>query len=167
MALAAPQRVLSLTSIMSSSGAAGLPQAAPEVLGALVTPAPADPAQALAHFIKLYRLIGSPAFPADLEQMRERILLGLQRAFHPVGTSRQLLAVLCDSGRAEELRTLRTPTLVLHGKQDPLVPYACGEDTRRRIRGAQLVGIEGMGHDLPPGAAALLLEALLPHLKSH
>src|SRR5450830_1409855 len=124
VALAAPQRLLSLTSIMSSSGAAGLPQAAPEVLGA-------------------------------------------QRAFHPVGTSRQLLAVLCDSGRAEELRAIRTPTLVLHGKQDPLVPYACGEDTQRRIRGAQLVGIEGMGHDLPPGAAALLLEALLPHLKAN
>src|SRR5450830_41018 len=144
VALAAPQRLLSLTSIMSSSGAAGLPQAAPEVLGALVTPP-----------------------PADLEPMRERIVLGLQRAFHPVGTSRQLLAVLCDSGRAEELRAIRTPTLVLHGKQDPLVPYACGEDTQRRIRGAQLVGIEGMGHDLPPGAAALLLEALLPHLKAN
>jgi len=167
VALAAPQRLLSLTSIMSSSGAPGLPQAAPEVLGALVTPPPADPGQALEHFVKLYRLIGSPAFPADLAQMRERIVLGLQRAFHPVGTSRQLLAVLCDSGRADELRALRTPTLVLHGKQDPLVPYACGEDTRRRIRGAQLVGIEGMGHDLPPGAAALLLDALLPHLKSH
>jgi len=167
VALAAPQRLLSLTSIMSSSGAAGLPQAAPEVLGALVTPPPADPAQALEHFTKLYRLIGSPAFPADLEPMRERIVLGLQRAFHPVGTSRQLLAVLCDSGRAEELRAIRTPTLVLHGKQDPLVPYACGEDTQRRIRGAQLVGIEGMGHDLPPGAAALLLEALLPHLKAN
>src|SRR5450830_308086 len=153
--------------IMSSSGAAGLPQAAPEVLGALVTPPPADPAQALEHFTKLYRLIGSPAFPADLEPMRERIVLGLQRAFHPVGTSRQLLAVLCDSGRAEELRAIRTPTLVLHGKQDPLVPYACGEDTQRRIRGAQLVGVEGMGHDLPPGAAALLLEALLPHLKAN
>lgn len=167
VALAAPQRLLSLTSIMSSSGAAGLPQAEPHVLGALVTPPPNDPDKALEHFVKLYQLIGSPAFPADLVQMRERILAGLQRAFHPVGTARQLLAVLCDSGRAEELRAIRTPTLVLHGKQDPLVPYACGEDTQRRIRGAQMVGIEGMGHDLPPGAAARLLEALLPHLQAH
>ena len=58
------------------------------------------------------------------------------------------------------------PTLVVHGQADPLVPYACGEDTARRIAGAQMVGIDGMGHDLPPGVVLRLLDALLPHLSA-
>ena len=167
VALAAPQRVRSLSSIMSTSGAAGLPAASPEVLRALMARPAASPDLALQHYLSLYQMIGSPAFPADPAQQRERIQTALQRSFHPAGTARQLLAVLCDSGRAEALGGIRSPTLVLHGRQDPLVPYACGEDTCRRIPGARMVGIEGMGHDLPPGATALLLEALLPHLNAH
>ncbi|MGH8819934.1 MAG: alpha/beta fold hydrolase [Rhodoferax sp.] len=167
VAIAAPERVLSLTSIMSSSGAAGLPQAQPEVMHALLgSPASSAPNDVLDHYVQLFKVIGSPGFPMTDAQMRERILAGIQRSFHPVGTLRQMLAVVADVTRAGELVRVKSPTLVLHGRADPLVPYACGEDTARRIAGARLVGVEGMGHDLPPGVVERLLQPLIPHLKA-
>ncbi|QDL38923.1 alpha/beta fold hydrolase [Rhodoferax sediminis] len=167
VAIAAPERVLSLTSIMSSSGARGLPQARPEVMRAMLgQPASNALADVADYYVQLFRTIGSPGFPMTDAQMRERILLGIQRSFHPVGTLRQMLAIVADVTRAADLARVQSPTLVLHGKADPLVPYACGEDTARRIRGARLVGVEGMGHDLPPGVVERLLEPLIPHLKT-
>jgi pimeloyl-ACP methyl ester carboxylesterase len=167
LALAAPERVMSLTSIMSSSGARGLPQARPEVIRALLQrPAGNSPQLVLAHYVRLFKVIGSPAFPTPENELRERILLGLQRGYSPVGTLRQMLAVMADISRARQLASIRVPTLVVHGKADPLVPYACGADTARRIAGATLLGIEGMGHDLPPGVVERLLPALLSHMKA-
>ena len=167
VAIAAPERVLSLTSVMSSSGAAGLPQARPEVMRALLgRPASNAPNDVIDHYVRLFKVIGSPGFPMTDAQMRERVLVGIQRNFHPVGTLRQMLAVVADVTRAGELARVQSPTLVLHGKADPLVPYPCGEDTARRIRGAKIVGVEGMGHDLPPGVVERLLEPLIPHLRA-
>jgi pimeloyl-ACP methyl ester carboxylesterase len=167
LALAAPQRVPSLTSIMSSSGARGLPQARPEVIRVLLQrPAGNSPQLVLAHYVRLFKVIGSPAFPTPENELRERILLGLQRGYYPVGTLRQMLAVMADVSRAAQLASIRVPTLVIHGKADPLVPYACGEDTARRIAGSTLLGIEGMGHDLPPGVVERLLPAVLAHMKA-
>ena len=158
VALAAPARVLSLTSIMSSSGARGLPAARPEVMRALLSrPAGKDEASVVAHYVRLFKIIGSPGFPVDSKLVAERIIEGMRRSFHPIGTLRQMAAIVADSTRAEELKRLQVPTLVLHGKADPLVPFACGEDTARRIPGARLEGIEGMGHDLPPGVVERLL----------
>lgn len=167
VALAAPQRTLSLTSIMSSSGAAGLPAARPEVLRALLQrPKGQNLDAVVAHYVKLFQVIGSPAFETPAAELRERILAGAQRGFYPEGTLRQMLAILSDRSRAAELARLQLPTLVIHGKADPLVPYACGEDTARRIAGAQLLGIDGMGHDLPPAVIDYCLPALIAHLKS-
>ncbi len=165
VALAAPRRVLSLASVMSSSGARGLPTADSKVLKALLSrPASHSPQDVADHYIRLFTAIGSPDFTVPEAEMRERIMAGIQRSFRPVGTLRQLLAVMADEGRADELRRIACPTLVLHGKADPLVPYACAEDTARRIPGAKMVGIEGMGHDLPPGVVTHLLAHLIPHL---
>jgi pimeloyl-ACP methyl ester carboxylesterase len=165
VAIAAPQRVLSLTSIMSSSGARGLPQAKPQVMRVLMSrPAGKDPEAVLNHYVRLFKAIGSPGFPMDDVELRERIAAAAKRSFYPAGTVRQMAAIAADSKRARELAGLRVPTLVVHGKADPLVPYACGEDTARRIPGARLVGIEGMGHDLPAGVVERILEPLLPHL---
>jgi len=166
VALAAPQRVLSLASIMSSSGARRLPGPKAHVLRALMS-RPQQPGEAgiVDHYIKLFKVIGSPAYPLDEAALRERILLGTRRNFHPAGTLRQMVAIAADSTRADELARLQMPTLVLHGKADPLVPFACGQDTARRIPGAQLFGIEGMGHDLPPGVVERLLQPLIPHLQ--
>jgi pimeloyl-ACP methyl ester carboxylesterase len=168
IAVAAPQRVISLTSIMSTSGAKGLPQAKLAIVRALLRrPASSAPEVVVAHFLNLFRVIGSPAFPMPEAAVRERILVGMQRSFHPVGTLRQMLAIVADITRAAQLSRIKSPTLVLHGKADPLVPYPCGEDTATRIPGARLVGIEGMGHDLPPQPVSQMLAELVPHLKAN
>jgi pimeloyl-ACP methyl ester carboxylesterase len=165
VAIEAPERTLSLTSIMSTSGARRLPEASPKVIRALLGRPSGTGEQALvAHYIKLFKVIGSPGFPTPDDVMRERILLMIRRSTYRAGTLRQLVAIAADTGkRADELARITSPTLVLHGKADPLVPYPCGEDTARRIAGAKLVGIEGMGHDLPAG----VIDQLLPNLLTH
>jgi pimeloyl-ACP methyl ester carboxylesterase len=166
MALAAPQRVLTLTSIMSSSGARHLPGPQPRVLQVLMSrPRDHGEAAVLAHYVRLFQAIGSPGYPSSDEELRKRILDSVRRGgYRPAGSARQLAAIVADGTRAEELRGIRVPTLVLHGSDDPLVPPACGEDTARRIPGARFVSIPGMGHDLPPAVVERLLEPLLPHL---
>ncbi|MBI5279424.1 MAG: alpha/beta fold hydrolase [Burkholderiales bacterium] len=167
VALAAPSRVLSLASIMSSSGARYLPGPRAHVLQALLARPQGTSEEAIAdHYVHLFRVIGSPGFPLDEAALRERILAGVRRSFHPAGTMRQLAAVGADTGRADDLARVQAPTLVVHGIDDPLVPYVCGVDTARRIRGAKLVGVPGMGHDLPPGVVDRLLQPLVPHLSA-
>jgi len=167
VAIAAPQRVLSLASIMSSSGARYLPGPQPHVLQALLSrPAGNDDASIVAHYVKLFDVIGSPGFPPDEDELRERILIGTRRSVRPQGTLRQLVAVGADSLRADELPRIKAPTLVVHGKDDPLVPVACGHDTARRIGGSKFRVIPGMGHDLPPGVVTRLLEEIVPHMKA-
>jgi pimeloyl-ACP methyl ester carboxylesterase len=166
VALTAPGRVLSLTSIMSSSGARFLPGPKPQVLQALLR-RPRDNSEqaAVDHYVHLFRVIGSPGFPLDEAELRERILRAVRRNFNPAGSARQIAAVAADTTRADELSRITAPTLVVHGTDDPLVPFACGHDTARRIPGARLVPVRGMGHDLPPGVVEHVLAALLPHLR--
>ena len=167
MALAAPQRVRTLTSIMSSSGARGLPGPQPRVLQVMMSrPKDRSEPAVLAHFVRLFQAIGSPGYPEPPDILRQRILESVRRGgYHPAGSARQLAAVAVDTTRAQALRDVRTPTLVVHGAADPLVPLACGEDTARRIAGAQIVTIPGMGHDLPAGAVERMLPPLLGHLR--
>jgi pimeloyl-ACP methyl ester carboxylesterase len=73
---------------------------------------------------------------------------------------RQMAAIAADTGRADELPAIKAPTLVLHGRDDPLVPVACGHDTARRIPGARFLVIPGMGHDLPPGLYDIFIDAI-------
>ena len=167
LALLAPMRVLSLASIMSTSGARGLPAASSSVTRVLLgRPAGKGLQAEVDHAVKLFKAIGSPGFPTDEVLLRERVAASIERSYHPQGFLRQMVAAVADSTRAAALANLSVPTLVVHGKADPLVPFACGEDTARRIPGATLVGIEGMGHDLSPGVVAHLLEALVPHFKA-
>lgn len=167
VALAAPARTLSLTSIMSTSGARNLPPPAPKVLRMMLSrPTGTSSAAVVEHMVRLFKAIGSPAYPTPEADMRVRVTAGVQRALHPVGTLRQMLAVVADITRAALLHRIAAPTLVIHGKADPLVPLACGEDTARRIPGARLVVIDGMGHDLPPEPVRQILAALIPHLRT-
>jgi len=166
MALAAPQRVLTLTSLMSTSSARFLPGPAPQVVKALLArPRDASEAAIVDHFVHVFQVIGSPGFPTPEAELRERVLASIRRSYHPAGSARQLAAATADTRRARELRSIRVPTLVLHGMDDPLVPVACARDTARRIPGAQLVTFHGMGHDLPTGLVEYLLPPLLPHLR--
>ncbi len=163
----APERTLSLTSIMSSSGAPGLPQAKPAVIRALISrPASERSEDIVTHYVKLFGVIGSPAFPIEPQLLRDRIRLGIERSYHPEGTLRQMVAVAADTQRHEAIERVTAPTLVVHGLADVLVPPEHGRDTAQRIPGARFVGIEGMGHDLAPGAVAKWLPELLTHLKN-
>jgi pimeloyl-ACP methyl ester carboxylesterase len=167
VAIAAPQRVLSLTSIMSSSGAKGLKQAHHDVTRVLISRPSSTALEAVVeHYVKLYKTIGSPDFPTPEPEMRSRITRAVQRCYHPAGTMRQMVAIVADTTRATQLSRITCPTLVLHGKADPLVPFAHGEDMAQRIPGARLVGIDGMGHDLPPEPVSQILDALIPHLQA-
>ena len=168
VAIAAPLRTLSLTSIMSSSGARHLPRPDPKVLKIMLARPPSGRGEEglVQHCQRLFAAIGSPAYPTPEAELRERILAGVRRSFYPAGVMRQMLAVITDITRAAQLSRITSPTLVIHGKADPLVPYAGGEDTARRIHGARLVGIDGMGHDLPPGVVSLMLPHLLNHFQA-
>lgn len=167
LALAAPERCVSLTSIMSTSGARGLPEAKPHVLRALLSrPTGSSQASIVAHYAQLLKAIGSPDFPTEDSILYARITDGIERSYHPQGTTRQMVAVAADRTRAAELAQVKIPTLVIHGKADPLVPHACGVDTARRIPGAQLASIDGMGHDLPPGVVGHLLAHLMPFMQA-
>jgi pimeloyl-ACP methyl ester carboxylesterase len=167
VAVLAPSRLLSLSSIMSSSGARGLPEARPAVARVrLSRPAGRGVQAAVDHTVKLLKAIGSPGFPMDDTEIREKVAAAAQRSFHPQGVLRQMVAVAADSARAALLDRVMAPTLVVHGQADPLVPMACGEDTARRIPGARFESIEGMGHDLPPGVVDRLLALLIPHFKA-
>jgi pimeloyl-ACP methyl ester carboxylesterase len=167
VALAAPQRCLSLTSIMSTSGARGLPQTKPHVVRALISrPASLAPKDIGDFYVKLISVIGSPGFPVPEAEVRARAAIAFTRSYHPQGVSRQMLAIMADTRRASELKNVKVPTLVVHGTQDVLVPFACGQDTAKRISGAKFVPIEGMGHDLPPGVVQRLLVSLIPHFKA-
>jgi pimeloyl-ACP methyl ester carboxylesterase len=166
LALRHPQRVLSLTSIMSSTGDASLPQAEPPVLALLLQSAPRDQASYLDYSVQLWRTIGSPGFPFDEAAVRERAARAWERGLHPAGVLRQLLAILADGSRRERLRGLRVPALVIHGEGDPLVPIACGEDTAASIPGARFVRIAGMGHDLPPATWLFLIDEIERHARA-
>ena len=92
--------------------------------------------------------------------------LAAARSFYPPGIVRQMVAIVADTTRATELKAISVPTLVIHGRADPLVPFPGGEDTARRIPGAVLHGVDGMGHDLPPAVVEHILTPLIPHLKA-
>ena len=154
LASSQPQRVSSLTLMMSTSGSRRLPQPAMRVRAALLSrPASAAPADVVAHLQRVFRVIGSPDFPtADDVQVR-RLHDMVTRAWRPAGTARQLAAVMADGDRTALLAGITAPTCVIHGRSDPLVPVAAGIELAARIPGAVADLVDGMGHDLP---AALL-----------
>jgi pimeloyl-ACP methyl ester carboxylesterase len=156
-------RLRSLVSIMSSTGDASLPQARPEAMAVLMTPPPSDRAGSLDAAVRTWRTIGSPGFPFDEAKIRERAGRLYDRAFYPEGTARQLAAIVAHGSRAQKLRDVSVPTLVIHGADDPLVPLAGGQHTAESIPGAELLVIAGMGHDLPEGAWPTLVGAISEH----
>jgi pimeloyl-ACP methyl ester carboxylesterase len=157
LAASHPHRVRSLTLIMTTSGSRRLPQARPSVQRALLNrPDGRDPAAVVTHLERLLRLIGSPAYPPEPVAFRARLAATVARAWRPAGSARQLLAIVADGDRTPLLGRITAPTHVVHGADDPLVPPACGQDLARRVSGATLDLVPGMGHDLP--------EPLLPRL---
>jgi pimeloyl-ACP methyl ester carboxylesterase len=166
LSAAQPHRVHTLTSIMSSSGAPGLPDAKPAVVRALLSrPKGRGVDDIVKHYEKLFSVIGSPGYPVEPALLRQRIRAGVERSHHPQGTLRQLVAIAADQQRHHLLSRIQAPTLVLHGWDDVLVPPAHGQDTAHRIANARFIGIQGMGHDLAPGAVAQWIHHLIAHLQ--
>lgn len=163
MALDHPDRVLSMTSIMSTTGEPSKFQSTPEAAAVLNTPPPnpeSDYEAFVAHGVKNTRVIGSPAYPWTDEEARERVIAEHARAFNPAGVARQMGAVRADGDRTAALRGLGIPVVVLHGADDPLLMPAGGEATAAAIPGAELRIIPGMGHDLPPGLYDIFVDAI-------
>jgi pimeloyl-ACP methyl ester carboxylesterase len=162
-----PDRARSLVSIMSSSGARSLPMAHPRVLRMMLARPPKHAAfdALLAHYVTLFRALGGPVHRASDAELRARLERSLRRSFRPDGTLRQLLAVVASGDRSERLRAIRTPTCVIHGDGDPLLPLKHGRDCAAKIPGAKLEVIPGMGHDLPASLLPLLGDAVLAHLR--
>jgi pimeloyl-ACP methyl ester carboxylesterase len=160
-----PGRVLSLTSIMSSSGRRGLPGPGSEVRKALqrALARPADFDSAVEQAVAALRAIGSPSYPTSEKLLRRRVARALRRNCCPGGATRQWLAVAASGDRSMLLQMITAPTLVIHGGADPLMPLACGIDTAAHVPGARLEVIEGMGHDLPVQLAERILALIDEH----
>jgi pimeloyl-ACP methyl ester carboxylesterase len=158
-------RVKTLTSIMSSSGDPDLPRARREVRKQLTRrPKSTDRDELISHLVESFRVILSPGYPRTDDELEALVVESLDRGFYPEGVARQAAAVVADGSRVERLATIDTPTLVIHGKEDPLIPAVCGFSTALHIRGAKLELVDGMGHDLPPPLLAPLASMILHHI---
>jgi pimeloyl-ACP methyl ester carboxylesterase len=145
-----PHRVKSLTLMMTTTGARHLPQPGLRVRRTLLSrPKGHSPEAVALHLQKVLHVIGSPAFPADGERLRERLMANVRRAWHPAGTARQIVAVVADGDRSRLVRQINVPTRVIHGNADPLIPVAAGHELTAHIPGAVGDFVPGMGHDLP------------------
>jgi pimeloyl-ACP methyl ester carboxylesterase len=167
MAINHPQRVATLTSVMSSTGNRRLPPPKPAAMQALMDRAPANAKleQVIPYGIRVSRAIGSPGYPAAEERLTARITRDYHRSFYPEGTARQFAAILDDGDRRARLKRIKAPTLVIHGVDDPLVPVEGGRDTAAHIPGARLHEIPGMGHDLPLELVETMADLIAGHAR--
>jgi pimeloyl-ACP methyl ester carboxylesterase len=149
MAIERPERVLSLASMLSSTGdrRGGTPKL--RVWSLMMRRAPQDRDAYIRYFVKVFRMIGSPAYRVDEERLRERAAETYDRAHYPPGTARQLAAIMASGSRTAALQQLEVPTLVIHGESDPLIPLRAGLATARAIPESELITVPGMGHDMP------------------
>jgi pimeloyl-ACP methyl ester carboxylesterase len=149
VAIRYPDRVRSLTSIMSTTGDPTVGAPAEAALALLLSPPAADRDGAVQRAVDTYRVIGSPGFEFDETGLRERAGLSFDRAYDPAGVARQLAAILTTPDRTAELAKVSVPTLVIHGEHDALVDVSGGRATAAAVPGSDLLVVDGMGHDLP------------------
>jgi pimeloyl-ACP methyl ester carboxylesterase len=159
-------RVLSLISIMSSSGRRGLPPGKPEAMQAIMARPESDEREArIQTSIKAQRVIGSPGYPEDETVLRNMAARNIDRSYYPQGVSRQFAAILATGSRVDLLQTIRVPSLVIHGTDDPLVPVEAGKDTANSIPGCEIKLIEGMGHALETPLVPVVTDAIVAHCR--
>ncbi|MBI4766230.1 MAG: alpha/beta hydrolase [Deltaproteobacteria bacterium] len=157
-----PSRVLSLITIMGSTGNPKLPLAKPEAMQFLMTPAPVEREAFIEHGIKMWKVLNA-SFPFDEADTRKRMAASYDRSFYPQGIARQLMAIMANGNRKPRLASVTAPTLVIHGAEDPLVPVEGGKDTAEAIPGARLLIIDKMGHSLPKEAWPQIVGAIADH----
>ena len=161
LAIRHPEKVLSLASIMSTTGDRRVGQPSAEGAGVLFAPTPAERDRYLEQAVANAKLaLAGSAFPFDPDAIRRVAARGYDRAYDPGGVGRQLAAALAATDRTEALRSLRVPTLVVHGDVDRLVGVSGGEATAAAVPGARLLRIPGLGHELPAGVWATVADAI-------
>ena len=155
-----PKHTRSLVSIMSTTGNRSLPQAKPEAMAALMTPPASDSREdRIAAGMKVWRVIGSPGYPATDDELREAVTREIDRVpYDPAGFARQFVAIVAATPRNDILKSVTCPALVIHGAADPLVPVEGGKDTAASIPGAQLTIVPGMAHDFTDALVPIYLE---------
>jgi len=159
MAIQQPDRVRSMTSVMSTTGEREYGTPKPEAAAVLVRPAAKSREEAIVNSVESSTIIGTPS-EHDEDRYRRRAEAAYDRCYEPAGVGRQLLGIIASGPRVDGLRALRVPTLVIHGTVDPLVGVSGGERTAELVPGAELLLIEGMGHDLPPVHWPQIIEAV-------
>jgi pimeloyl-ACP methyl ester carboxylesterase len=155
-----PSRVLSLTSIMSSTSNPELPQPSQELMQELFKPMPLEREESIREGVKRGRLTYG-TFPYDEDGAYEFAKIAYDRSSYPQGVVRQMAAIAANGNRKPKLASIKVPTLVIHGKEDPLVLVEGGIDTADAINGAELLLLEGMGHSMPPEVAPQIIEAII------
>jgi pimeloyl-ACP methyl ester carboxylesterase len=160
MAIDRPTRVRSLTSIMSTTGKRSVGWQHPRLLAALLRPIKPGRAAYAESSVRMWRMIGSPGFPRHEEETRELAGQAYDRGVSAAGALRQMMAILTQPNRSGALRQLHLPTLVVHGLSDPMVHVSGGRATAAAVPGAELLLVEGMGHDLPPELYETLVDAI-------
>jgi len=163
MAIERPDRLLTLTSIMATTGEPGLPPPTREAMNVLLAPPVTTLEGWIESYAQTWKVLRAGSFPEDEALDRERAEQAFARGLNPAGVARQLAAIVASGSRKAALRSVRVPTLVLHGDADPLVPLACGVDTAESIPGARLVVIPGMGHALPISCWPRLVDEIARH----
>lgn len=161
MAIEHPDRVLSLVSIMSNEGGRVKGQPTLAAYKVLLQKPPQDRDGYAEHTVNLLKVIGSPGFPRDDDEIRRRSGIAFDRGLHPAGTGRQMMAIVASANRTPGLRQLKVPTTVIHGTKDRLVRPSGGRAVAAAVPGARMVEIEGMGHDLPAGAWPQIVDAIV------
>jgi len=160
MAIEAPERVLSLASMMSTTGDRFVGTPKLRVWSVLTRRAPSDRDAYVAYFARVFRMIGSPAYRPDDERVRRRAAASYDRCHAPAATARQLGAILASGSRTAALRELDVPAVVIHGESDPLIPLRAGIATANAIPNAELIKIPGMGHDMPEALWPTFVDAI-------
>ncbi len=168
LAAKAPERVHTLISIMSSSGDEKLPGPTPEVRARLFVGPPqgATPEERFEYAAETLRMIAYPDYERPPDAFRTLVQRAAKRGVNRAGYARQLLAMVEDGSRVQRLSTIKSPTLVIHGAADPLIPVECGIDTAARIPGARLEVIEAMAHDLPPSQMRRMVKLVTEFIAS-
>jgi pimeloyl-ACP methyl ester carboxylesterase len=165
VAIEYPARVRSLTSIMATTGDPNVGRAHPDVLREFAKGGPATTReQVIARNVEIFRVVGSPGYPADEHAVAERAGRAFDRAFDPIGMARQAVAVVASGDRTAKLRELHVPALVIHGGDDKMCDVSGGRATAAAIPGAELIVIDGMGHDLPAALWPQLAGAIAAHV---
>jgi len=160
------QKVRSLVSIMSTTGAQRAGRPALKVLPFLIKAPAKEREEAIERVVELFEIVGSPGFERDVAATRELAGMSLDRASDSRGAGRQLAAILASGNRESRLRSITTPTLVIHGTDDKMVAPSGGKATAKAIPGARLELIRGMGHDLPRGAWERIVGLITDHART-